>query len=46
MYNGITLLYSRNQHNIVNQTCFSKINFLKNIAMSRIAFPPKDMIKS
>ena len=26
----ITLLYSRNSHNTVNQLYFSKINFLKN----------------
>ena len=41
MYDGITLLYKRNQHNIVNQTCFNKINFLKNIAVSGIASPQK-----
>ena len=29
MYNWITLLYSRNLHNIVNQLYFNKINFLK-----------------
>ena len=27
MYNWITLLYSRNQHNIVNQSYFNKILF-------------------
>ena len=29
MCDWITLLYSRNQHNIVNQLYFNKINFLK-----------------
>ena len=30
MYNCITLLYSRNSHNIINQLYFNKINF-KNV---------------
>ena len=30
MYNWITLLYSRNYHNIVSQLYFKKMNFLKN----------------
>ena len=27
MYNGITVLYSRNEHNIVNQLYFHKIDY-------------------
>ena len=27
MYNWVTLLYRRNQHNVVNQICFSEISF-------------------
>ena len=30
IYNWITSLYSGNEHNIVNQQYFYKINFLKN----------------
>ena len=30
MYNWITLLYSRNQHNIVNQLYFNLKNYVKN----------------
>ena len=33
MCNWITLLYSRNQHNIVNQLYFNKINFFKKLSM-------------
>ena len=29
MYNGIIMLYSRSEHNTVNQLYFNKINFLK-----------------
>ena len=29
MYDRITLLYSRNEHNIVNQLCFNKIKLKK-----------------
>ena len=36
MYNWITLLYSRNQHNIVNQLYFNKINFKKFIHQNNL----------
>ena len=32
MYNWVTLLYSRNEHNIVNQLYFNKKNFLKEMS--------------
>ena len=36
VYNGVTVLYSKNWHNIVNQIYFNKIDFLETIGWGSI----------
>ena len=44
MYNWITLLYSRNQHNIVNQLYFNKINLKKYKRAVQVEIYPRNVI--
>ena len=39
VYNGVTLLYSRNDHNIVNQLESNKTSKKKNTLLTKTVFP-------
>ena len=46
MYDWVTLLYSRNWHNIINQLYFNKKYFFKKVRSSLVAQWVKDPVLS